>query len=104
MLIATKKNRQLRIPDAKQKEYETLGYTIKNMDGTLVYAPADPEKENAALKAENEALKAELAALKGEEAEAASEETGEGEEAEAETETATTKSTAKKKAAAKSAE
>lgn len=64
MLIATKKNRQLRIPDAKQKEYESLGYTIKNPDGTLVFQPVNAEKELAALKIENAALREELAVLK----------------------------------------
>lgn len=61
MLKATKKNRTLRIPDAKRKQYEALGYTITTMDGNIVFEPENKDKTIAALKAEIDELKAKIA-------------------------------------------
>lgn len=70
MLKASKKNRVLRIPDEKAKEYLALGYTITDMKGKVVSEPENAEKkakelaaENAKLQAEVETLKAEIAKL-----------------------------------------
>lgn len=64
MLKASKRNRVVRIPDDKRKEYEALGYTITTMSGELLFEPEDKDKTIAKLKAENEALKAENEQLK----------------------------------------
>lgn len=69
MLKATKANRVLRIANEQKETYLKLGYTITNMDDSLVEEPpsfshevAELKKENEALKAENVELKAKLAA------------------------------------------
>lgn len=64
MLIATRKNRQLRIPDEKKGVYESLGYTITDESGAIISEPENPEKKVAELEAEVEALKAENEKLK----------------------------------------
>ena len=61
MLRARKKNRVVRIPDEKAKEYEKLGYTITDENGKTVYAPEDKDATIAALRKENQKLKQQLA-------------------------------------------
>lgn len=61
MLRARKKNRVVRIPDEKAKEYEKLGYTITDENGNTVYAPEDKDATIAALRKENQKLKQQLA-------------------------------------------
>ena len=61
MLRARKKNRVVRIPDEKAKEYEKLGYTITDEDGNTVYEPEDKDAIIAALRLENQQLKQQLA-------------------------------------------
>lgn len=52
MLIAEKANRRVRIADEKKDEYIGMGYTVKNMDGSLVKAPTDYKKKAQELEAE----------------------------------------------------
>ena len=52
MLKAKKANRVLRIPEERQKDYLALGYTIENMDGTVVAKPDSPADTIKELKAE----------------------------------------------------
>lgn len=66
MLIVTKKNRQLRIPDEKAQTYINLGYAVKSEDGKVISEPVSSARQISDLKAENEALKAEIAVLRGE--------------------------------------
>lgn len=63
MLLAEKANRRVRIADEKKDEYIGMGYTIKNLDGTLLKAPDDPKKQVKKLEAEIAALKAEKVEL-----------------------------------------
>lgn len=65
MLYAEKANRRVRIADEKKDEYVGMGYTIKNLDGSMVKAPDDPKKENADLKKENAELEERLKAATG---------------------------------------
>ncbi|MBD5504599.1 MAG: hypothetical protein HDR09_12955 [Lachnospiraceae bacterium] len=57
MLIAEKANRVVRIADEKKDEYIGMGYTVKNMDGTVIKAPVDPKKKAQELEAELKATK-----------------------------------------------
>lgn len=59
MLLAEKANRRVRIADEKKDEYIGMGYTVKNMDGSLVKAPEDPKKKVKELEAEVVSIKAE---------------------------------------------
>ena len=52
MLLAEKANRRVRIADEKKDEYIGMGYTVKNMDGSLVQAPQDHKKRVQELEAE----------------------------------------------------
>lgn len=61
MLRARKKNRVVRIPDEKAKEYEKLGYIITDENGKTIYAPEDKDATIAALRKENQKLKQQLA-------------------------------------------
>ncbi len=81
MLYATRKNKQLRIPNEKKNEYIRAGWTIRDASGKILYAPSDPEKQMKELAAENAALKAKLAAY---EAAAAGKKSGRGAKAKAE--------------------
>ena len=58
MLLAEKANRRVRIADEKKDEYIGMGYTVKNMDGSLVQAPQDHKKRVQELEAELKAAKA----------------------------------------------
>lgn len=60
MLYAEKANRRVRIPDEKKDEYIGMGYTVKNMDGTVIKEPENPKKAAEALSKENADLKAKL--------------------------------------------
>lgn len=44
MLLAEKANRRVRIADEKKDEYIGMGYTVRNLDGSLVKAPDNPKK------------------------------------------------------------
>lgn len=57
MLLAEKANRRVRIADEKKDEYIGMGYTVKNMDGSLVKAPEDPKKKVKELEAELKSAK-----------------------------------------------
>lgn len=52
MLLAEKANRRVRIADEKKDEYIGMGYTVKNMDGSVIKAPVDPKKKAKELEAE----------------------------------------------------
>ena len=52
MLLAEKANRRVKIVDEKKDEYIGMGYTVKNMDGSLVQAPQDHKKRVQELEAE----------------------------------------------------
>lgn len=58
MLLAEKANRRVRIADEKKDEYIGMGYTVKNMDGSLVKAPTDPKKRAQEFEAEVATIKA----------------------------------------------
>ena len=57
MLLAEKANRRVRIADEKKDEYIGMGYTVKNMDGTVIKAPVDPKKKVQELEKELKATK-----------------------------------------------
>ena len=61
MLKARLKNRILRIADEKADEYKKLGYTITDMEGNLIFAPEDKDREIAELKRKVAGLEARLA-------------------------------------------
>lgn len=52
MFKAAKKNRVLQIPNEKRDEYESLGYTIRDEKGKVLYEPEDKDAENKALKSQ----------------------------------------------------
>lgn len=60
MLKARKANRVIRIPDEKKEVYIKLGYTITDMDDTIVHEHVEPTQRLKDLEAENEALKEKL--------------------------------------------
>ena len=62
MLKARKANRVLRIEDTKAEEYRALGYTITDMDGHLIAAPANDQQRIRELESENAHLREQLAA------------------------------------------
>ncbi len=64
MLVATKKNRVLNIPDEKADEYMKLGYSISTADGEMIYEHMNQEQKMEFIKVENEKLKAEVEKLK----------------------------------------
>lgn len=65
MYKAKKLNRVVCIPDEKIGEYKELGYSIYEMDGTVVYEHKDDKQIIADLKKQIEALEKQLeAALK----------------------------------------
>lgn len=59
MLLAEKANRVVRINDEKKDEYIGMGYTVKNMDGSIVKAPENPKERVKELESELSNLKAE---------------------------------------------
>ena len=69
MLKAYKGNKVLRIEDSRRAQYESMGYTIKTMDGQIVSAPVDKDAEIAKLKAQIAHLQKELAEAKAEKGE-----------------------------------
>ena len=67
MLLAEKANRRVRIADEKKDEYIRMGYTVKNLDGSVIKAPNDPKKRvqelEAELKATREAMEKQITDL-----------------------------------------
>lgn len=57
MLLAEKANRRVRIADEKKDEYIGMGYTVKNMDGTVIKEPDNPKKKVQVLETELKATK-----------------------------------------------
>lgn len=62
MLLAEKSNRRVRIADDKKEEYIGMGYTVKNMDGSVIMTPDNPKKKVQELEAELKAAREEAAA------------------------------------------
>lgn len=60
MLKARKANRVIRIPDEKKDAYVALGYTVTDMNGQLLAAPDNPEREVKELKQSVADLKVKL--------------------------------------------
>ena len=60
MLKARKKNRVVRIPETSAAEYKSLGYTLVDETGLVVYEPEDKDATIATLRKENAMLKQEI--------------------------------------------
>ena len=61
MYIARKRNRVVRIPDEKVREYKEMGYTIADTEGNIVYEVKDDATKIAELERENARLKQKIA-------------------------------------------
>lgn len=61
MLKARKKNRVVRIPDTAAADYKSLGYTLTDENGKVVYEPEDKDATIASLRKENAVLKQKIA-------------------------------------------
>lgn len=61
MLKARKKNRVVRIPDTAAADYKSLGYTLTDENGKIVYEPEDKDATIASLRKENAVLKQKIA-------------------------------------------
>lgn len=61
MLKAKKKNRVIRIPETAVTDYKSLGYTITDETGRIVYEPEDKDATIASLRKENAMLKQKIA-------------------------------------------
>lgn len=61
MLKARKKNRVVRIPDTAAADYKSLGYTLTDESGNVVYEPEDKDATIASLRKENAVLKQKIA-------------------------------------------